>query len=538
MLRILIVDDEPIITNGLHELLSPKYAEQAEVLRTYSAVDALRLLDEARIDIIISDIEMPKMDGITLMQEVRSRWPYCRIIFLTGHDKFRYAYSAISGGVSAFILKTETDDKIIAAVDRCINEIVKENDNEEFLRRLQSELDESRILMQRETIWRYLKGKANASSTIHRLQMYGIPLLPDARSVLICGRIDKPANIDMPAEKQARIKTLFYQYTRSIGNSFLLFEDNDRYFHSILQPHTKRSGITFILCEALERMQEACSTAGLEISFLVDDREDTFENLPARFSELSQFLHYWLSEDQGQQLLQADYFTKSVEAGELAHLQQRPARAEILNRFRSTVENADRCGYFETLSQIKKILISSGDESLLRMEVIATVVSILTACINKRRLAKLIPSAAYLTLLTLSSKKPDEIYDCLAAFGEQLFNAIERAQRSKDEAFVEDIHEYIKQNISQNITLLQIAQHLHFNPAYLARLYKQITGVSLSNVIIELKMNRARELILQKPHLKIYEVAAMVGYDYPAYFTRVFKKHFGNSPLEYKEKMI
>jgi two-component system response regulator YesN len=364
-------------------------------------------------------------------------------------------------------------------------------------------------------------------------------LLPDAQSVLICGRVDNATDKDGCAEKQARVKTLFYQYTRSIGNSFLFFEGNDRYLHGIFQPHSRRQGAANILCEALERMQEACAAStGLELSFIVDDREVGFEKLPARFTELSQFVRYWLNEQQRLQLLRAGYFAQRIDAGELADLRHRPVQAEVLNQLRSAVENTDRCAYEEALLQVKKILASSGEESLLRMEVLGTTISILAGCINKRRLEGQMPSAACTALHALFSKSPDEIFECLAAFGEQLFSAIESTQRNKDEAFVEDIHECIDQHLSQSITLLHLAQHLHFNAAYLSRLYKQLTGVNLSNTILERKMDRAKELIRQSPHLKIGEVAAKVGFEYPAYFTRVFKKHFGISPQEYKEKMI
>lgn len=539
MLRILVVDDEPIIADGLHELLSARYAERAEVLRTYSAWEAMRLFDSARIDVIISDIEMPRMDGIALMNEVRARWPYCRIIFLTGHDEFRYAYQAISGGVSAFILKTETDDRIIAAVDRCIDEIVRENDSEEFLRRLQQELDESRILMQRETVWAFLKGKASADVVASRLEKYGIPLSPKAPSVLICGRADNPAALEGSAEKQARVRTLFYQYTRSIGRSFLFFEENDRYLHGLLQPRAAKGDGAGMLSEALERMQEACvSVAGLEISLIVDDREVEFEQLPARFAELSQFVRHWLDDKLRLQLLQAGYFAQRIAAGELADLRSRSAQAEALGRLRSAVETEDRRAYGEALAHLHKILAQRGEESPLRMEVLAEAISILMGCINRRRLAGEVPLAACISLQSLFSRSPEEICDCLQAFGGQLFSAIESAQRSKDEAFVEALHEYVDEHMSQSITLFQLARHAHFNSAYLSRLYKQISGVNLSDAILERKMLRASELLRQSPHLKIGEVAGMVGFEYPAYFARVFKKRFGVSPQEFKEKRL
>lgn len=537
MLRLLIVDDEPIIADGLHELLSSQYTDKLEVLRVYSAQEAIDIFNQARIDIMITDIEMPKIDGITLMHKIRSQWSYCRVIFLTGHDRFIYAYEGISGGISAFILKSETDDKILEVVNSCIEEIKRENENEEFIQRLQAELKESHILLQRETVMALLKGKSHLEECELKFQTLHIPLQLDRACVLVCGRIDDLPCVDNVAEKQAKIKTLFYQYTHAIGNGFLLFENDERYLYGIIQPKEMRGDAAVLVSEALEHMQDAClSVTGLKVSLIVDDQVVTLDKLHERYLELFHFVQYWLNGKLSPQLFQVDYFTQRVDAGELADMRNRTVRAEVINKLRSAVENTNEGEYEATLLKIKKMLTGMDEQSLLRLEILTSLVVILSSCINKNRLSGQLPLATCLALQSIFHKTADEIYECLYAIGKEIFTAAAGKEITKDEAFVRNIHEYISDHMSQSVTLLQLAKHMHFNSAYMSRLYKQITGNNLSDAILEIKMIHAQQLIFQSPYLKINEVAEKTGFQYPAYFSRLFKKRFGVSPQEYREK--
>jgi len=539
MLRLLIVDDEPIIADGLHELLSNKYPDSLEVLRVYSTQEALTILNRARIDIIISDIEMPKMDGIALMGEVRSRWSYCRVIFLTGYDRFNYAYKAITGGVSAFILKTEPDERILEAVDKCIAEIENENYNEEFLQRLKSELNESRILARREYILNFLNGKTALDLFLERLRDSGIPLNEKYDCILVCGRLNRSHNIEDISEKQAKIKTLFYQYTKAIGEAYLFFENNDILLYAIIQPKKMNPNTANLICESLEHMQDACvSITGLELSFIVDNDDVNWRHLPARYNKLSHYLHYWMETQSTPKVIQAEYFNQLTDESRIADLRSRAARADIINNLRIALENNSIADYIEVILKIRTMLAEMDKNSLLRMEILASVIANLTAILNKRQLEGKMPKAIYQGLHSIFIRSADEVYECLRVFGEALFKAAESIRYDKDEAFIHNVHKYIEEHMSQSITLLQLAEHMHFNAAYLSRLYKQITGKNLSEAILEIKMDRAQELIRLEPHLKINEIAEKVGFQYAAYFARVYKKYFGITPQEYREKVL
>lgn len=127
MYRLLIVDDEPDVLQALYDMLLDHESLDLDVLKAGSAGEALEILNRERLDIVLSDICMPGMDGIELLRHVRENWPDCRMIFLTGHTEFTYIYQAEKLEAVSYILKTEGRQKIVDALDKAIGQIRAQN---------------------------------------------------------------------------------------------------------------------------------------------------------------------------------------------------------------------------------------------------------------------------------------------------------------------------------------------------------------------------------------------------------------------------
>jgi two-component system response regulator YesN len=132
MKKLLIVDDEPYTVDGLYQMLSECSLYQFDLFRSYSTDEAIQRLLSTKIDIVISDIRMPGMDGIELLRWISERWPSCKVIFLTGYGDIQYAQQAIRLGCSDYILKTEGDEAILASIGRAINKLNDEALNEKI----------------------------------------------------------------------------------------------------------------------------------------------------------------------------------------------------------------------------------------------------------------------------------------------------------------------------------------------------------------------------------------------------------------------
>ena len=117
MFRLLIVDDEPFIADSIYEVISGINNPELDVYKAYSGREALEWMERARFDIVMTDIRMPDISGLQLMERIRESWPECRAIFLTGYNEFDYVYKAIQYKDTSYLLKTEGFEKIIETVD-------------------------------------------------------------------------------------------------------------------------------------------------------------------------------------------------------------------------------------------------------------------------------------------------------------------------------------------------------------------------------------------------------------------------------------
>ncbi len=100
---------------------------------------------------------------------------------------------------------------------------------------------------------------------------------------------------------------------------------------------------------------------------------------------------------------------------------------------------------------------------------------------------------------------------------------------------VNNIHSYIEQNLGKDVTLQSIGDSVYLNAIYLSQIYKEITGENLSEYILRVRMEKAKNLLVKSSY-KIYEITEQVGYQSPQHFIRTFKKYYGVTPETYRKR--
>lgn len=119
MISIMLVDDHKVVRDGLkyHFEDHPEYEIAHEAS---NGVEALEILKENKVEIVISDISMPEMDGIMLLQEIRKEWPQQKVIALTMLGEVTHIKNMISQGVNGYLLKNSTEEEILKSIDEVI----------------------------------------------------------------------------------------------------------------------------------------------------------------------------------------------------------------------------------------------------------------------------------------------------------------------------------------------------------------------------------------------------------------------------------
>ena len=137
-MNLLIVDDERYIVNYLFALIEEQIEIDLNIQKAYSGSEALEILSISKIDLMLLDIHMPGYSGLELAGKVSASWPRCHIIFLTAYDNFEYIYQANRLSHTSYLLKTESDETILAEVRCAIEKIIKESQTDLLLDSSQS----------------------------------------------------------------------------------------------------------------------------------------------------------------------------------------------------------------------------------------------------------------------------------------------------------------------------------------------------------------------------------------------------------------
>lgn len=138
----------------------------------------------------------------------------------------------------------------------------------------------------------------------------------------------------------------------------------------------------------------------------------------------------------------------------------------------------------------------------------------------------------------LDMKTVEQLRDVLLNLCFSLMESIEHNRQNYCSEVIEKAKQFIHENYTDsNLSVGMVSQHLHLSPSYFRAIFKKETGTTFINYLTELRMNKAKELIIST-HMKNYQISEAVGYSDPQYFSYCFKKYFKVSPNEFREGRI
>lgn len=555
MYRLLIVDDEAIIADGLFEVFQNIKDIELDIYKAYSGSEALELLRRTRIDIVLTDIRMPGIDGMELLERIHDSWPKCRVIFLTGYNEFDYVYTAIKYEGVSYLLKTEGYSKIIEAVKKAAAEIESSMKAEQLLQRAQEQLGTMARLLQKDYFSSMLKAEFSPEDISNsQFRDLGIQLNAQLPVLILIGSIEdshlgcsysdiirKHYSIELIADQYLSTHTVYVHLVYE--NSSLVWLIQPKADKFIIDGETDilwKNTVTF-LKGSLELVQVACSESmGVSISFALDDCPAKWDEIPNRFAMLKMLQGYRTGYGEGifitdRNAADAEYQQFTAQSNDKIHVTQ--SKLDMLTLH---LEHGQKAEFFDTLEKLTDKLESiKSIHDTSAQEVYYGIALVLLNYINKWNMIDAIAFKIGLYKLMQPNENKDwnEAVNYLKGLGEILFEIQHTEQVKRAQNAVDKIQKYINDNLSDDLSLVRLADLVHFNPSYLSRLFKQVVGENLSDYICEMKIRKAKQL-LENPDAKIHEVAAFVGYGAATNFARFFKKFANVTPQEYRDSFL
>lgn len=541
MFRILFVDDEHNIVNYISSLFSNDDTYQLDVYKAYSAGEALKQLETTKIDVIVLDIEMPGKSGLALAAEISEKWPDIRIVFLTAYDDFNYIYKSHNFSNSEYILKTETDENIIEKVYKVIESLEKSRYTELRLKQLDNkDMFINHILSQTQ-----LK-----------------QILETKGKKIIQGSINFDVDITKPFYIGVlNINTMYYH------NNTNSYENNLKYilmFKSILSPHVNYSFFQynnnnlFILVSQKKSESDDADLSNEQMSVLLTQlceciiaefnklftslsimslyyKPCTLENCWDKFNILMEYTEFKahntinksfvsIFKDEDYSILY-QYNTISK-----VHLEKQ------YQKFKYELNRCEKDNLIQTLDYFKNECIKlKSMHNINAIKIYTSITMIFMEYISQNNLnQQLAMKIGIFNLYHIDNfKNWNEAFSYLNKLCECITQIASNQDMDRNQYMVNKIKNYIMSNSSGDVSLSKIAYHVNYNESYVSRIFKQVTGICLSDYINETRLDIAKEM-LKNTDDTISEIAFNTGFDTSQYFSSVFKKKVGMSPSDYR----
>jgi len=539
MISILIIDDEPKIVNSMEKLMRQLPVSPLQVYKAYSAADAISILQTDKIHVVLSDIKMPGISGLELQREIVKRWPLCKVVFLTGYSDFDYVQAALRNGAADFLTKTEDNETILAAVLKAIDSVTMNDRKEAIIQKGQDDMRKALPILQKEWLSALFNDEIQASElTQEKLDEVQIPLRFGAPVLLCYCKVDEWKDayslrdkqlmhfaMNNIAEEMIGQAVKLVSYSEALGKLLWILqppaEERERFLSERIQP-------------ALEAIQEACGQLlQLKVSLVIALEWVGWEQLTTKAERLKLALSGGFRSEEN--LL--------IQLPASADLDRHEQEEQLLHSLRkmsiltTSLEEGQREKFFLFYASLRQQLVSLPPHlSHYKIEVYYALGLLFLSLLNKWNLRHKIEDRIDLTRLYAAGfgGTDKETLDYYGALAEAIFDTNDHGQQERNNIIVEQVNRYIQKHLMNELSLNIIGDAIGYNPSYLSRIYKYLTGMGIAEYILTQRLALAKSL-LKESKWRVGEIASRSGFVSEAHFFRIFKKTTGMTPAEYRE---
>ncbi|MCC3372011.1 response regulator transcription factor [Cohnella sp. REN36] len=517
MKSILIIDDDPNVLEGMRESIPWELLQVRWVGEAIDGQEGLRLVRELHPDIVLTDINMPEMNGLEMIAALREEGFNGKFVILSGYSDFEYARQAVRLRVDDYLSKPVTMESLKTVLSRVTQGLEQDRSNESEYRKLQDQIKRYKPFVIQEWLKSILTGGPSEYTDEW----------PEIREIVADwnGRDHRILRLDLPfvqrwdAWERDRnllrfaVQNVTSEMVRETFPAFDYVELHSRRYAVVLhgEPHRPLSG--------LEREAEWLR-AGLA-SYLG--------------TKLKVPVHIKLSRVQPDWRKLSDAFNGMLEQPEVAFpLFSSPERSfKFYQELAHVVRRADEKEARKVIAEFigKHASGRPFDEQELRLwgaELWATLAY------------SLYDLGIELDLIAPKFDLPAELGgdaspEALGLWLERMVEIVMRSKHWTDNAkhrqMIDFAVRYVHEHYHENITLGLLADEIHISKNYLGQIFRNGTGETFNQYVTRIRMEKARQMILEGK-LYIYEIAMKVGYSNIPYFSSQFKKFIGVNPAD------
>lgn len=520
MINILVVDDEPISADGISIYLEEHGDSTWNILTAYNGANALKF-SQQRIDILLTDIMMPAMDGFALQEQIRQRWPMVKTVFLTGNNQLDYAQQAIrSGSVVDYVLKMEDETVVLAAVRKAVAWLEDDMRTQETLMQAEQNLSKIRPLMQKDFLMSILKGNIAPNYLQNeRFTQLGLPLFADRSVLLLVGQLGD-------SERDGQMNDLAFCALDNILEKFLwpiyrfyMVSVAERRVAVFIQLSSPQGRIDVQHAFSLmELVQQTFSKSLCPVTFVLN-------HMACTWTEASQHYRALLSTLEQNLNVSDDTLVLNSAQEQLPET----TRARELHAIRTALEREDYDKVSSLCRSMQPPHTPAGKITLYRQ-----LLKLFSIAVDAKDDAQAVYSLCRIPSLQLSDSGWKQTQADFALLFKSLAGTTRSPSQRKDE-LIERICAYVDSHLAEDLSLSQIATVTYHSPTYISKIFSEVKNVNYNSYVVNQRLSRAAELLLST-RLVLEDIVDQVGYRSVSYFIHAFRSKYGMTPAEYRKK--
>lgn len=507
-MNVIIVDDDHLIRNHIVEIIDWESLGCSIVGQAEDGLTALRLLAEHNVDLLITDIRMPGMDGLELIRRAKGIKPNLSVLLLSAYNEFDYAKQALKLGVSDFITKPFLPTELIDCV--------------RYIRNRNLESD-SEYIKQEEIVQKLQNPELSCDEKAQKLADIGLAHRPVTMLAIEIDNIELLYHKGLPFSKLAlREVVLQIMNSHQISTWNVISQEGLQVF-AFYDPDLTEETFRNSLFEASRQLLKLCSEQfAYSVSIGISRLIPSLLQIKEAMVDTRQCMDYRVLLGKGSIIS----YEAIIGAEKLGNMGEREWNLIELQQLYTSGEDADISDF------IRKCYKESLQKGMNRQQVQRMAAQLLEI---SERISREYSIEYNWFIIHNTAMQFNVLSDLLRYLEEQLKQLAGRIrEQMKDPQYriVLQVQYMIKAHYHEEITLQMIAERLYMNYSYLSRILKQKSGKSFRDMLWSYRIEVAKG-ILSSGDKKSFEVAYEVGFKDPAHFSQVFKKHAGINPMEY-----
>lgn len=536
-MKVFLVEDEYIVREGIKNNIDWEKNGYDFCGEASDGELAFPMISEKRPDIVITDIRMPFMDGIELSRMIKEEYPEIKIIILSGHEEFEYAKAAIQIGVEEYLLKPINGDELLQVVNRVAQKIKEENESRETLQ--EGEGDENFEYAKRQLLSSLIDDNASLSDAMEQGKKIHLNLMAQCYNIMML---------------KLQRKNKEQGFSQRILELYKTMEDTlkEQDGQSIMFDRAPEGKVILFMGSGEEEIRRNMDVFAGQFREILPEYEDVTYfgsvGVPVmRLRELGEsyeaashgFSYRFLTEPN--QIV--DNHTVFDQTRNEKKFSCSIGSVDIQNLDKQKIESFLKGGEMDEIhffvEEYMKNTGDAGKNSMIFRQYI--VMDMFFAA--SHFLTQITDGREQLGEPFESPEQMQKIVSDLEAtvvYIKELFTKVMQVRDAQTTEHNSDVVENAKKYISENyhdeeLTLNTVAHEVNVSPNHLSAMFSQKTGQTFVKYLTDVRMHRAKEL-LKCTSKRSNEICEEVGYRDPHYFSHLFKKNAGCSPIQYRER--